>query len=180
MAGGRNTIQLDTGSSFSVSVRTTRRIPDRQHTVRNVIHDDAAAANDHIAADGDARHDLHARADPDIVADRDGMGVLQPLIALFRVKRMARCIEPAVRRDENVVSKGHLRAVKDNRIVVGKEIFADGNIAAVIAPERCKDRKTLAGRAEQTGASARAAAPHRKAVFGCRQSTAPSPRAAPA
>ena len=78
------------------------------------------------------------------------MGVLQPLIALFRVKRMARCIEPAVRRDENVVSKGHLRAVKDNRIVVGKEIFADGNIAAVIAPERCKDRKTLAGRAEQT------------------------------
>ena len=34
--------------------------------------------------------------------------------------------------------------------MVGKEVFTDGNIAAVIAPERCKDRKTLADRAEQT------------------------------
>ena len=123
-------------------------IPDRQHAVRNVLHNDAAAANDHIAADGDTWHDLHACADPDVVADRDGTGVLQPLIAPFRVKRMTSRIEPAVRRDKNVVAKGHLCTVKDNRIVVGKEVFTDGNIAAVIAPERCKDRKTLANRAE--------------------------------
>lgn len=125
-------------------------IPNRQHTVRNVLHNDAAAANDHVAADGDARHDLHACADPDIVADRDGTGVLQPLIAPFRVKRMTSRIEPAVRRDKNVVAKGHLCTVKDNRIVVGKEVLADGNVAAVVAPERCKDRKTLASRTEQT------------------------------
>ena len=49
-----------------------------------------------------------------------------------------------------MVAKGHLCAVKDNRIVVGKEVLADGNVAAVIAPERCKDRKTLAGCTEQT------------------------------
>ena len=124
------------------------RIPARDAVWRNILCDDGIRADDRAVANVYARHHGHILADPDVVADRDGTGVLQPLIAPFRVKRMTSRIEPAVRRDKNVVAKGHLCTVKDNRIVVGKEVFTDGNIAAVIASELCKDRKTLANRAE--------------------------------
>ena len=113
-----------TAGSIRLVIRLTRNGAIRGWStpaVRNVLHNDAAAANDHVAADGDARHDLHTCADPDVVADRDGAGVLQPLIAPFRFKRVARCIEPTVRCDENVVAKGHLRTVKDNRMWLAKK-----------------------------------------------------------
>ena len=46
-------------------------IADSHRVIGDVLHYDAAAADDHIAADGHAWHHLHACADPDIVPHRD-------------------------------------------------------------------------------------------------------------
>ena len=60
-------------------------IADSHRVIGDVLHHDAAAADDHIAADGHARHHLHACADPDIVPHRDRVGILKPGVAALEV-----------------------------------------------------------------------------------------------
>ena len=49
-----------------------------------------------------------------------------------------------------MLAERHRGAVENDEIVVGVKVLPEPDVVAVIAPERCKDRKTPAGRAEQT------------------------------
>lgn len=60
-------------------------IADSHRVIGDVLHHDAAAADNHIAADGHARHHLHACADPDIVPHCDKVGILKPGVAALEV-----------------------------------------------------------------------------------------------
>lgn len=72
-------------------------IADGNRIVRNIFYYNASSADDHIAADRHARHYLNARADPDIIADSNGIGVFQPLISALKIDRMTGCVKVAVR-----------------------------------------------------------------------------------
>ena len=58
------------------------------------LDDDAAAADDDVAADGDARHHLDAAADPHVVAHRDGNARFDAAVAKIGVERMIDGIKP--------------------------------------------------------------------------------------
>lgn len=115
--------------------------------IRDILHDDAPAADHHIAADRNAGHHLHA-ADPHIVADGDGVGVFEPLVAALSVDGVPRRIKAAVRRDKHVIPKPDFGSVENDEIMVGIKILAELDVVAIVAPERRGDGKALAGLAE--------------------------------
>lgn len=119
------------------------------HPVRDVPVHHAARADHRVAADAHAGQHRHRRADPHIVAHRDGVGVLQAPVALPGVQGMARRGKDAVGRDEHIVAEHHLRAVQDDAVVVGIKILADLDVAAVVAPEGRGDAEPLPRAAEQ-------------------------------
>ena len=124
-------------------------IADSHRVIGDVLHHDAAAADDHIAADGHARHHLHACADPDIVPHRDRVGILKPGVAALEVDGVTSGVETAVRRNKDVIAEFHLSTIKDDQVVVGVEIFAQFDVVAIIAPERRSDIKILPRLAEK-------------------------------
>lgn len=115
------------------------------HSGWNILCYDTAAANDDIAANGDTWQDLYSAAEPHIVADRDRTGIFQTLIAAFGVNRMSGGIKAAVWSNEHVVSKGHLCTIENDTVMVGKEVFTDFNVIAIVTPERRYDGKCSSG-----------------------------------
>lgn len=62
------------------------------HAGRDVFDDDAASTDDAALTDADSRHDLDAAPKPYLVADADGVCVLQPGQPPRDVKWVSCCI----------------------------------------------------------------------------------------
>ncbi len=114
------------------------RHADGKHTCRYILRHNAACADDGVITDGDARANLHAHANPDVIADGDRLGIFQSGVALCNIERMACGRDTAVRADEHMVADGDRRRVQNHKVMVGIKCTADTRMAAVI------DKKTAA------------------------------------
>ena len=110
----------------------------------HVMRHHAACADDGPVADGHTRQDDHVAAYPHVVADADGVGILQACVAAGDVERMASSIDAYVRRNEYVVADGDVGSVEDDEVGVGKEVAADADVVAVVAIERRDDASAFA------------------------------------
>ena len=99
-------------------------IADGEAVGGDVFNDHAAAADDDVVPDRDARHDLDAAAEPDVAAHRDGKPLFYALVTRGGVQRVIDRIKTALGRDEDIVAEGDGRAVEKDAVVVGKEIVA--------------------------------------------------------
>ncbi len=125
------------------------RVPDGDAIGGDIFDDDASAADDGIVADGHARHDLRAAADPHVISDGDWGGGFAPPIAQLRVDGVLSGIESAIRTDEDVVAEGDGRAIENDGVVIGKEVVSEADIIAVIAPKRRHDEERFPRRGLQ-------------------------------
>lgn len=133
----------------------------RQNARRDIAHHNAAACNDRARADGHARHDLHAAAQPHVVADRNRLRIFQQRIARFHIQRMRGRIQAALRRNEDIVPDGDRCAVENDQTVVCVEILPQLDVIAVIAPEVRLNGKFRAG-PEQSSQQRAARLPRRR------------------
>ena len=101
------------------------RVTHRHHIRRDILDHHRATTNHDIRANRYARHNLHSRTNPHIIAHGDGIGILQSLIAALGVDGVSRGVKTAVGGNEDIVAELHLRTVQDHRIVVGKEALAN-------------------------------------------------------
>ena len=111
--------------------------------------DDRAGTDGYIAPNSYTRAYRNIAAYPYIVAHMDGLGIFQPLVALFHVEWMTGCIERTARSDEDIIAKGNLRLVEDDTIGIGEEMIADLYVIAIVAEERCHDNEALTGLSEE-------------------------------
>ena len=125
-------------------------IAHRNAVAGNVLDHNASAADDHIASDGDPGHNLNPRADPYIVANRNGIRIFHPPVPALKINGVPGCMEAAVRPNEHIVPKGHLGSIQNHQVVIGVEIFAQLDIVAVIAPEGSRKGKILSGFPQRT------------------------------
>ena len=102
---------------------------------RDVAHDHTAGCDDGIVADGHAGGDGHAAANPHVVADGDGPGIFEPLVATLHIDGVAGSIEAHVGGNEYVVADGDGGLVEHHAVEVGKEVFAYVDVVAVVAQE---------------------------------------------
>ena len=86
-------------------------------------------------------HHLNARTDPHIIAHGNRIGIFQALISTLRINRVSCRVETAVGRDKYIIAKRHFSSVKNNRVVIGKEVLADLDIVTVIASKRGNNAK---------------------------------------
>ena len=57
---------------------------------------------------------------------------------------MTSCVKPDIRSDETVVANGNESFVEHCEIKVGKEVFAHGNMTAIVAVKRLIDNHSFA------------------------------------
>ena len=136
------------------------RVARRQNACGDIPRDHAAGADDGVVPDGHAAADDDVGSQPHVVADGDGAGVL--VVELGAVRRPAHVPvacqkgmygrdDGDVRPDKALLADMHGGAVEDDEVEVGKEIFADVGIAAVIEADRRLAVEVLAVAAEQLG-----------------------------
>lgn len=78
-----------------------------------------------------------------MISNRNRIGILQSLVSTFKINWMSGCMKPAIGCNENMVAKFYLCPVKNDRIVIGKKIFSDLDVVAVITPKRCDYAKSV-------------------------------------
>ena len=127
---------------------------DCDHVRRNGSGNHASSSDDGIVADGHTGQNGRSGSDPDVVADGDRLGDLQPGLALFRIDRMLGGCETAVGSDEHMASERHLGAVGDDQVVVGVKVISDGDVVSVIAPERRSEYHVFPHLSQQFGQDA--------------------------
>lgn len=84
------------------------RITDSYGVARDIFHNNAAAANYHIASNVYSWHHLYACTDPDIISNSYRICIFQALIAALIIDGVPRCMEATVRCDKDIGAKGHL------------------------------------------------------------------------
>ena len=62
---------------------------------------------------------------------------------------MTGCVQADIGCNEHVVSNGYRCTIQYNQTMIGKKVFADMNITAVIAPEIRQNGKCTIGAAQQ-------------------------------
>ena len=110
---------------------------------RDVMDNDTSRPDDRIVTDCDAGKDLDSCAEPNIAADRNRLVESQPLIPLVGINRVTGGMEAAGWTDKDMIPENHLASVEDDRPVIGKKVFSDLDIIAVITPERRIDETAL-------------------------------------
>lgn len=88
-------------------------------------------------------------SNPYTIADSYRLSPLNYLIACLGIQRVTGSVNTYVRTDEDVVTKPHLRLVKDCEVEVGEEPFADEDVASVVAKERLVYLEPFAMTAQQ-------------------------------
>ena len=115
------------------------RISCNQGICRYVADNHRTSCDHRVVADGHSAEDGHRTADPDIVPHRDRERVLPAVDAVLHIQRMTCRQNRDVRRDPDIVPEAAVIAIKHNKIVVGKKVFADLNVKTVIAFEWWKN-----------------------------------------
>ena len=114
-------------------------IAHSNRVVGNIFDHDTAAADHHIAANGNAWHHLYSCAYPNIVSNCNGIGIFQALIATFKINRMPCCMKTTIRCNKHVVTKYHFSAIQNDEVVVSVKVFAKFDVISVITPKRCSN-----------------------------------------
>ena len=122
----------------------TARVAHRNYIRRNIFDHHRAATNHYIRANRNARHNLHPSTNPHIIANGDRVGVLQPPVSALGIDGVPGSVETAVGGNKNIVAELYLRTIQNHCVVVGKEVLANLDIIAVVAPERGYDAETIA------------------------------------
>ena len=78
---------------------------------RNILYNNAAAANHNIIANRNTGHNLHPRTEPDIIAYFDGVCVFQPLIAAGKIDRVTRSVKTAHGADKHIMPEGYAAGI---------------------------------------------------------------------
>ena len=107
----------------------------------DVAGDYAAGSDGGVVADGDTGEDSYVCTDPHVVAHGDGSGVFESGVAEVYFERMPGGVESAVRSYEYVVAECDRGFVKDDEVEVGKEVFSDMYVVAVVTVKRLLDDK---------------------------------------
>ena len=76
---------------------------------------------------------------PNVVPHGDGPCVLPAGVPARSVHGVARRVEAAARRDENVIPEAHRGAVQNGETVVGEEFIPYGDVLPIVAPEGGED-----------------------------------------
>ena len=97
----------------------------------NILCHHAACADYCVAANSDPGKDNGVPADPDIIANSNGVRVLQPIVPLLYVQRMSCGIKGAVWAQEDMAAKRYPGAIEDNTIMVGIEVVTDFDVVAL-------------------------------------------------
>ena len=121
------------------------RVTGGHHPARDVFDDDRARADDDVVADADPGVDGDVGPDPDVVADMDGLAEFQLHVPHVLVDWVAGGVDADSRGQKDVVPDIDVAYVEDDQIVIGVEVFANVDMAAVIAMERRLDVKRVAG-----------------------------------
>ncbi len=99
-------------------------------------------------ADGHPRTDDRGATDPDVRADRHGLGEFLPP-AQFGVKRMRRRVNLDRRTKQRVVADADGTHVEDDAVEVEEDALAEKDVRAVVAEERRLHPDILAAGTEQ-------------------------------
>lgn len=105
----------------------------------DVAGDHAAGSDGGVVADGDTGEDGYVCADPHVVAHGDGSGVFESGVAEVYFEGMPGSVESAVGGYEYVVAECDRGFVKYDEVEVGKEVFTDMYVVAVVTVKRLLD-----------------------------------------
>ena len=106
--------------------------------------DYGTGTDNRIVADGDARQNGCAAANPYIVSNSDRHRPLVAHITFGDVERVTSCIDAHIRADKGMVADSDRGFVKNGQIEVCKKVFADEYIATIVAAKRLVDVIALA------------------------------------
>lgn len=112
-----------------------RRIPAHYRIGRHVFGHYRAGSDNRIIANGHARINHRASADPDVMAYGDRFTVLQPAVTFGRVQRMRGCINVHPRCEHTVIANADRADVQHDAVEVGVKIVAQIDVIAVVAAE---------------------------------------------
>ena len=127
----------------------TAGIADCYHIIRDVFYHYGATANDYVRTYLHAWHYMYACANPYIIAHRDGVGVLQSLIAAVGINRVTSGVETTVGSNKHIIAKSDFGTVQNDGIMIGKEVLSYFDIIAIIAPEWCQNAAVVGFLAKQ-------------------------------
>ena len=97
----------------------------------NIPRHNAACANDRIVADGHARQNHTVSADPDIIADSDGQGIVRHHFPVERIYRVSGGAECHIGANHDLVADEDLTVIHQHQIEIGVEILTDMDMLAV-------------------------------------------------
>ena len=116
--------------------------------IRHISGHNSAGDNDNIVANRYARQDRHIAAEPDIVADVNGLCDPQVLAPSHRGKRMPHRGDQRVGADHDIVANIDLPKVEDGKVVIAGKIISDKNLFAIVAAKRLVDPDFFANTAQ--------------------------------
>ena len=102
-----------------------------------------SGTDDNVASDMNARADNGVAAEPYVVTDCDFFAVLIGGISANWMNWMASCVDCDIWCHLAVVTNLDLCNIQKSAIIVGKEIFADFDVAAVVAIKWWIDKGSL-------------------------------------
>lgn len=109
---------------------------------RDVARDYAARANDRMIANGHAREDDRATANPYVLSNADRSPELQPRLPLLGVIRMIGGIDLHSRPNCGPIADRHLCHVEDDAVEVHIGVGSDTDVEAVIAVKGRTDNRS--------------------------------------
>lgn len=118
--------------------------------IRKALVDHASGSDNRVVSDADSGQNDGAGSNPDIVSNRNRVGVFQTAVTLRGIQGMTGSVETAVRSYENVLSETDRCTVEQHAVYVHIKIFTDFDVVAVVAVERLFDEEVVSSLSEQT------------------------------
>ena len=87
------------------------RVADGHNIRRDILGYDGTCSDSGIVSDSHSRKDGHAAANPDIVANRHGLGPFPPAVTLNRIRAVASRVDADIGADKTVVPDGDRRFI---------------------------------------------------------------------
>ena len=111
--------------------------------LRNVTCHHGPGADDGIRPDGHPRRDRHIGAEPHVITDGHGTGMLPARQAGGSVLGMVGCGDGAARTDQAILTERHISAAAHHEILVEERAAANGQSDAVVDIERRRELHAL-------------------------------------
>ena len=113
-----------------------RRVSCHRRVVRDVLGDHAAGPDDAALANRDPGADDDPAAQPAVLADADAVAGFDGLSAFYVIKWMLRREQLDLGTNQHMVFNVDVGPVQEHAIEIDEDVFADVEVAAVIAIER--------------------------------------------